>query len=125
AAGVPVSPRRAPGDGRGSPDAAEPVAIPDAGPAVALTHALGGNRTTVGLNSGASADGAATPCRAGQPSPDGFGKAAEPLCGIKRSYRQVHWTPTFLSWASVYSAYSAAGLPQHERLTWSAPGIHG
>ncbi|HZC69607.1 MAG TPA: hypothetical protein VE442_02825 [Jatrophihabitans sp.] len=102
-------------------DAAEPVAIPDAGPAVALTHALGGNRTTVGLDAGASADGAATPCRAGQPSPGGFGKAAEPLCGIKRSYRQVHWTPTYLSWASVYSAYAATGLPQHEMLRWSAP----
>lgn len=125
AAGVHAFLRNDHGDALRYLDAAEPVAIPDAGPAVALTHALGGNRTTVGLDSGASAEGAATPCRAGQPSPDGFGKAAEPLCGIKRSYRQVHWTPTFLSLASVYSAYSAAGLPEHERLTWSAPGIQG
>ncbi|MFC5178646.1 hypothetical protein [Nocardioides taihuensis] len=111
-------------------DAGEPVALPAAGPAVALTAALGGHRSTVGLDGGATAAGAAAPCLAGEPYGDLGGLARtvpgdDELCGIHGFDREPHWTPTYPSPASVHAADAASGLAQQERLAWTTTGAEG
>lgn len=103
-------------------DSGDPVALPEAGPAVALTGALGGRRRTARLGSGPVVTGRATPCRAGyvyRPEP------VRPLCGLSRDYRQPHWTRAATVGVTPQAAYTAAGLPGVTRLAWAGPGVRG
>jgi hypothetical protein len=106
-------------------DSGDPVALPDAGPAVALTHALGGRHETVRLDDGVTAAGAAQPCRSGQPAADAWARLAAELCGVADFHRQPHWTPAATFPASVHAAYAASGLPAQLALTWTTPGAQG
>lgn len=63
-------------------DPGDPAALPEAGPAIALAHALGGRRDTVRVDDGASATGAAFACGSGQPSADARMRQPSELCGI-------------------------------------------
>ena len=110
-------------------DSDGPVAVPDAGPAVALTHALGGRRRTVRIGDGATVAGAARACRAGQPTGDPIqGRTVAtrriPLCGLPDYYRQPHWTPAAPFPASVHAAY-ARKLPHQVSFAWDRPGTRG
>lgn len=105
-------------------DPGAPLALPEAGPAVALSHTLGGGRRSVGIDAGASAAGLGQPCRAGQPAGDPImgrpaGTEAEELCGIEGFARQPHWTPAAPSPASVHAADGASGLPLQEQFSWT------
>ncbi|HET8561743.1 MAG TPA: hypothetical protein VFL69_14570 [Marmoricola sp.] len=102
-------------------DSGDPVELPQAGPAVALTAALGGDRRTVRLGSGAVVSGGATRCREGQ----ALDKPVDSLCGPPDFSRVPHWTPRELSWAWTQSAYFASGLGRDARLAWSQPGLRG
>jgi hypothetical protein len=111
-------------------DSDAPVAVPDAGPAVALTHALGGRRRTVRIGDGATVAGGARACRAGQPAGDpnqGRSTVATrrlPLCGLPDYYRQPHWTPAAPFPASVHAAYGRT-LPHQVSFSWDQPGDRG
>lgn len=106
-------------------DSGLPVLMPRAGDAIAWTHAIGGNRSTVRLGAGASALGAAGACRAGARNVGGFERAA-PLCSVRLPYfRQLHWTPDSGRFATVGSAVAQAGLPRHLRFAWASPGVRG
>lgn len=106
-------------------DAAEPVAVPAAGPALAWTHALGGRRSTARPGAGATAAGEADPCLAGVPWDYRPPAGTVPLCGAHDYFRQVHWTPYALAFAWPQSAYAASGLPSHVSFTWTTPGTEG
>lgn len=102
-------------------DSGRPVAVPQAGPAVALTEALGGDRRTVRLGAGARLAGAATACRGGQATR----AAATSLCGSPEFAREPHWAPGDTSFAWTTSAYFRSGLPREAQLAWSTAGARG
>jgi hypothetical protein len=110
-------------------DSDAPLAVPQAGPAVALTHALGGRRTTVRIGDGAIATGDAAVCRAGLPAGDAVqGRRSQtprlPLCGLADYYRQPHWTPDAPRPASVHAAYGRR-LPRQLTFSWDHAGAQG
>lgn len=106
-------------------DAPDPVDVPRAGPALALTATLGGDRDTVRVDHGAQPDGSALTCAAGQPTEEMSDADAAPLCGPRGWFRQPHWTPADTASASVHAAYAASGLPADAVLRWSSPGVEG
>jgi hypothetical protein len=108
-------------------DARRPIALADAGPAIAWTAALGGRRVTVRLRNGAAPAGDAAACRAGTPLGDPIaGKSATPpLCGGDTYYRQIHWTPSARVPASVHSAFAVGGLPADLEFAWASAGAEG
>lgn len=110
-------------------DAGHPVAVPDAGPALAWTSAIGGRRDTRRLGDGATPIGAARPCLAGLPvGDDVIGRAVDggaTLCGDADVHRQPHWTPAAAEPASVHAAFAGAGLPEDLTLSWQDPGTAG
>ncbi len=103
-------------------DAGRPVQLPQAGDAVAWTHAIGGNRTTVRLGDGATRTGTATACRSGKVG-SAFKRVTLPLCGLPSNYaRQVHWTAARQSYyPDPQPAFAHFGLTRRLSFDWTAP----
>lgn len=103
-------------------DSGRPVQLPQAGDAVAWTHAIGSNRTTVRLGDGAIRSGAATACRSGKLNSE-FKRAPLALCGLPPSFaRQVHWTAAGQKYyPDPQPAFARYGLTRRLAFSWSAP----